>query len=191
MMDWKLKPRILTAHDDLVPKFSQDKPFVSIDTLAGKSLLWLINTDNVLDFARPVMPHIVYIRGITAGPAKPLPADIASFLDNSENGAILVSFGSIAQAMPPHISQVFLAAFKRIKLKVIWKYVGEDLDVPSTVKLQSSWIPQNDVLSHPKIRAFITHGGNNGQFEALYHGVPMMQRGLKLRDMVKPSLWKL
>ena len=43
----------------------------------------------------------------------------------------------------------------------------------SNIKV-SSWLPQNDILGHPKTRLFIGHGGMNGMLEAGYHGVPMI-----------------
>jgi glucuronosyltransferase len=36
------------------------------------------------------------------------------------------------------------------------------------------WMPQNDILGHTKTQLFITHGGSNSQYEALFHGVPMI-----------------
>ena len=30
------------------------------------------------------------------------------------------------------------------------------------------------ILGHPKTKAFITHGGTNGIYEAIYHGIPMV-----------------
>ncbi|CAG7829623.1 unnamed protein product, partial [Allacma fusca] len=37
-----------------------------------------------------------------------------------------------------------------------------------------SWIPQQDVLGHPKIKLFITHGGLLSTQEVTYHGVPII-----------------
>ena len=32
----------------------------------------------------------------------------------------------------------------------------------------------HSILGHPKTKAFITHGGTNGIYEAIYHGIPMV-----------------
>ena len=53
------------------------------------------------------------------------------------------------------------------------KEVRNATKIPENVKLLK-WLPQNDLLGHYKVKLFITHGGANGQFEALYHGVPMI-----------------
>ena len=45
--------------------------------------------------------------------------------------------------------------------------------LPNNVKL-FPWLPQTDLLGNPQTKVFITHCGNNGQYEALYHGVPMI-----------------
>ncbi|XP_030674300.1 UDP-glucuronosyltransferase 2A1 isoform X3 [Nomascus leucogenys] len=58
--------------------------------------------------------------------------------------------------------------------KVLWRYKGKK---PATLGNNTQlydWIPQNDLLGHPKTKAFITHGGTNGIYEAIYHGVPMV-----------------
>ena len=47
------------------------------------------------------------------------------------------------------------------------------VSVSDNVKLMS-WLPQNDILGHPKTRLFIGHAGLNGILESTYHGVPMI-----------------
>ncbi|XP_030647782.1 UDP-glucuronosyltransferase 2A1 isoform X6 [Chanos chanos] len=58
--------------------------------------------------------------------------------------------------------------------KVLWRYSGEKPETLAPNTRLYDWIPQNDLLGHPKTKAFITHGGTNGIYEAIYHGVPMV-----------------
>ena len=38
----------------------------------------------------------------------------------------------------------------------------------------TDWAPQNDVLGHPSVAAFVTQGGTNSIQEAMYHGKPVI-----------------
>ena len=37
-----------------------------------------------------------------------------------------------------------------------------------------SWLPQNDLLAHKDIKAFVSHVGHNILYESAYHGVPVV-----------------
>ena len=54
---------------------------------------------------------------------------------------------------------VFLETFAQLKHTVIWKWDGEEMaGLPSNVILQT-WVPQQDLLAHPNLKVFVTHGG--------------------------------
>ena len=36
------------------------------------------------------------------------------------------------------------------------------------------WLPQNDLLGHPAVTAFLSHAGIHSMYEAIYHGVPLV-----------------
>ena len=174
LIDWSINTRVPTTDDKLVTTYAPEKPFVSIDYLCTRSLLWLIDSDFVIDYPRPMMPNEVYMGGQTARPAGPLPSDIRHFIENAKSGAVLVSFGS-HDLSPESMRNKMMEAFRQMEdLHFVWSHKAEfPADVPSNVLLKK-WFSQNDLLGHPNVKLFITHGGLNSQFECIYHGVPMI-----------------
>ena len=43
----------------------------------------------------------------------------------------------------------------------------------TNIKVQD-WLPQNDLLAHKDIKAFVSHVGHNSLYESAYHGVPLL-----------------
>lgn len=174
LLEWNMFPQASCLEDSLVVKYAPDKPVVTLNYLSARCLLYLVNNDIILDYPRPLMPNEIFIGGSTHKPAQKLPKNLEEFVNSSPEGVILVSFGSFPLTLPESAFPKLLAAFKQLKLKVIWgSQLSPPNDVPHNVKFLH-WIPQNDLLGHPKTKLFITHSGANGQFEALYHGVPMI-----------------
>ncbi|XP_031424632.1 UDP-glucuronosyltransferase 2A1-like isoform X1 [Clupea harengus] len=137
--------------------------------------LWLMRGDFVFEFPRPTMPNVVYMGGFQCKPAKPLPQDLEDFVQSSgEHGVILMSLGTFVSQLPSDITEEIAAAFAELPQKVIWKYTGERPSTLGNNTLLVDWMPQNDILGHPKIKLFVAHGGTNGVQEALYHGVPVV-----------------
>ncbi|XP_063321741.1 UDP-glucuronosyltransferase 2C1-like [Pelmatolapia mariae] len=137
--------------------------------------IWLMRVDFVFEYPRPTMPNVVYIGGFQCKPAKPLPHHLEDFVQSSgEHGFILMSLGTFVTELPADMANEIAAAFAKLPQKVIWKYKG---DRPATLgnnTLLVDWMPQNDILGHPKIKLFVAHGGTNGVQEAIYHGVPVV-----------------
>jgi len=152
--------------------------FRSLDDLAARSLLWLYPRDHIVDYAKPMMPHIVNVGGLTAKPSTgELPTEMRTFIEGAPNGTIIVSFGSIASGLPAVVIRKLLAAFRTLDSDgyrfVFSRKTVEGLDIPQNVMV-SGWIPQNELLGHDSVKLFITHCGNSGQYEAVFQGQPMI-----------------
>ncbi len=118
--------------------------------------------------------HYIFTAGMGCQPAKPLPSDLETFVSGAKGGIIVVSFGSALKGATQQVLIKMLEAFSRLDQRVVMRHRGEmPNDIPSNVVLMK-WLPQNDLLGHSYTKLFITHAGNNGQLEALYHGVPML-----------------
>ena len=162
-----------SAIKDAVSKYAPEKPSLSVDTLVQtKTEIWLVESDHILDYPKPTLPNIKLIGGAAAGPAKRLPPEFQSFMDGAPQGVVIVSFGSYVIDLPKHISDKILQVLLQLPMKSIFRC---RLPSPDPEKiLTSEWIPQNDLLGHVNTKVFVSHCGKNGQYEALYHAVPIV-----------------
>uniref|UniRef100_A0A8P4K1H8 UDP-glucuronosyltransferase n=1 Tax=Dicentrarchus labrax TaxID=13489 RepID=A0A8P4K1H8_DICLA len=137
--------------------------------------IWLMRNDFTFEFPRPTMPNIVYMSGFQCKPSKPLSKELEDFVQSSgEHGIIVMTLGTLVAKLPEDIAEDIAAAFAQLPQKVIWRYKGKRPPTLGNNTLLLDWLPQNDLLGHPKTRLFVAHGGTNGIQEAIYHGVPLV-----------------
>nr|QBQ34565.1 UDP-glycosyltransferase UGT362B1 [Diaphorina citri] len=154
--------------------FGEDLP--PLDQLARNTSLVLVNSHFTFMGSRPYPNNVIEVAGLHVKSPQPLPNDIKKFLDESVNGVIYFSMGSIIQgkSFPSDKRKAFLRAFEQIPQRVIWKWEGENMSGKIDKILLKSWAPQRDILDHPNVKVFISHGGFLGTTEALYSGVPII-----------------
>ncbi|XP_077059817.1 UDP-glucuronosyltransferase-like isoform X3 [Siphateles boraxobius] len=166
--------RIMYASfDELAARFLDAD--VTYKEIISRGAIWLFRYDFTFEYPRPLMPNMALIGGINCQKSALLSAEVEEFVKGSgEHGIVVFSLGSLVSSMPKEKAVIFFEAFSMIPQRVLWRYTGEIPDnVPENVKLMK-WLPQNDLLGHPKARAFITHGGTHGIYEGICHGVPMV-----------------
>uniref|UniRef100_A0A914D3A4 glucuronosyltransferase n=1 Tax=Acrobeloides nanus TaxID=290746 RepID=A0A914D3A4_9BILA len=153
----------------------------------AKSSLYFANVDEHVDFPRPISHKVVYMGGTGKVKAKPLEKKFEDIMQKSKKGVILVSFGSVALSinMPQEVKQVFLETFKKFPdVTFLWKYEKDEHKIAEGYQnvVTDKWVPQNDLLEHPKLLGFVSHGGMNSVQEGASKGVPM-----KFEDIMQKS----
>ncbi|OXA44491.1 UDP-glucuronosyltransferase 2A3 [Folsomia candida] len=150
-----------------------------IDVIERNTSLIFTNTHPSEEYARSLPPNFIGIGGThCSDERKPLPEDLESFITNSSTkGFILLSFGTYADlsSLPKYLQNYFFNAMSKVPdMKFIVKFNAKPpYGLASNIKTVN-WIPQQDLIAHPKIKAFIGHGGVLGTQEAIYHAVPMI-----------------
>ncbi|XP_052752725.1 UDP-glucosyltransferase 2-like [Galleria mellonella] len=146
-----------------------------VDILENNVHLLYINTHPMWETIRPVPITAIYTYGIHQAPSKELTSDLASFLNYSANGVIYVSFGTTVDisAYSKEI-QIMLKAFSQLPYDFLFKWNEDELAGKSSNIKIVKWVPQADLLKHPKIKAFITQGGTQSTDEAIVAGVPLV-----------------
>ncbi|KAK0401991.1 hypothetical protein QR680_016081 [Steinernema hermaphroditum] len=151
---------------------------VDIDQKIAEASFMLINSHPLLDFPRPLTERIVSIGGISVPKAKPLD-EYWEGVVSARKATVLLSFGSVAQSavMPDEMKKAILNTFSRFPdVTFIWKYEVDEHEVAKDVPnvITNKWVPQNDLLAHRNVKAFITHAGMNSILESSHLGVPVL-----------------
>ncbi|XP_046665677.1 UDP-glycosyltransferase UGT5-like [Homalodisca vitripennis] len=157
--------------------FGTDIP--SIDSIGRNVSLILQNGHHSVTHPRPFLPSVVEIACIHCKEPKPLPKDLEEFVTGgNKKGFVFVSFGTSVHSsqFPERLRLLMIEVFSKLPYQVMWKFVtdGDTMpDLPDNVRL-ARWLPQQDLLGHPQLLAFVNHGGLHSIIEAVYHGVPMV-----------------
>ncbi|KAM5580259.1 hypothetical protein ABKV19_009817 [Rosa sericea] len=101
------------------------------------------------------------------------------------NSVVYVNFGSVVVMTSQHLIE-FAWGLANSKLSFLWVIrpdlvAGESAILPTEFVdetkergLIASWCPQEKVLNHPSVGAFLTHSGWNSTMESISAGVPML-----------------
>ncbi|XP_076461749.1 UDP-glucuronosyltransferase 2A2-like [Babylonia areolata] len=155
--------------------FGEDLEGFDYGAAMKKAVLYLENSDYILDYAKATFPNFVQVGGLTTGPAKSMPEDLQKYFDSSPDGVVVISMGSMLYNASQSITDKLLSATAKVRMNVVLRLSVDraTVPVPKHVKIVS-WFPQNDALGHANTRLFVSHCGKNGFFEGLYHGVPIL-----------------
>ncbi|XP_078537511.1 UDP-glucuronosyltransferase 1A1-like isoform X2 [Lissotriton helveticus] len=164
---------IYSRYEDLASQFLQKE--MTTQDLLSRTSVWLLGYDFVFEFPQPVMPNMVLIGGITCAERKPLSEEFQKLVDDSgEHGIVVFSLGSMVSEIPMKKAMAIAEALGTVPQTVLWRYTGQaPPNLAANTKL-IKWLPQNDLLAHPKARAFITHAGSHGIYEGICNAVPMV-----------------
>ncbi|KAK8595793.1 hypothetical protein V6N13_000483 [Hibiscus sabdariffa] len=96
---------------------------------------------------------------------------------------VYISFGSVITP-PPHELHALCEALEESEYPFLWSFRGDpEKQLPSGFLERTRpkgkivpWAPQQKILEHSSVRAFVSHGGWNSVLESIVGGVPMIFR---------------
>lgn len=176
-LNWKLK--FLPLQDQLYQQFFPHIAHkVPLAELSKNFSLVLLNQHFSLSFPRPYVPNMIEVGGLHIDhKPTPLPKDMEEFIQGAGSaGVIYFSLGSNVKSknLPEERRQMLLKTFASLPQRVLWKFEDDQLPGKPANVFLSKWFPQPDILAHPNVKLFITHGGLLSTIESIHHGKPVL-----------------
>ncbi|XP_047737966.1 UDP-glycosyltransferase UGT5 isoform X1 [Hyalella azteca] len=164
--------RLYCASKTVEAHISDSIPLAEIERNAS---VHFINTILALDGPMPLLPNQIPIGGIVLRPHSELPEEVANFLAGEEP-VVYVSFGISTLTdgnISPKNKKILFSVFSDLPYKVIVKIAKQKSRKIDNVLYVDS-VPQQTILAHPRVKAYVSHCGLGGTVEAIHNGVPMV-----------------
>ncbi|XP_076279536.1 UDP-glucosyltransferase 2 [Lasioglossum baleicum] len=149
---------------------------VSVEDVDRNFSLVILGNNHVFGYPKPLLPNVIEVHSLQiTGKQEALPKEIQEFLDNAKHGAIYFSLGSNLQThqLPAGPLTALCNALSSLKQRVLWKDAGDMAIHPANIKFVK-WAPQQAVLAHPKVMAYVMQGGLQSLQEAVHYSVPVV-----------------
>ncbi|TMS37610.1 hypothetical protein L596_004506 [Steinernema carpocapsae] len=169
-------PNLEVIEDMCRHKFGTN--FVPFQDLIDNATFVFTNSDPLIDFSHPIISKVIELGGLCVRKPKILDEDLKKVLEQREK-TVLISFGSILKShtMPKEYKENIARVIRSFpNVTFVWKFENEETEFLRGVEnvVLMKWIPQNNVLNHPNLKLFVTHGGMNSILEAANRGVPVV-----------------
>ncbi|EYB85020.1 hypothetical protein Y032_0306g2004 [Ancylostoma ceylanicum] len=159
-----------------------DPSFPNLREIAANASLCFVNADEMFDFPRPIIHKNIYIGGLGVGEPKPLDQKFTGLMNKGKKGVVIVSLGTIApfHAFSAKVKEGFVKMVRSLPdYHFILKITRDDTTTQSFFEGVTNcdfveWLPQSDILAHPRLKLFVMHGGVNGLTEAMLRAVPVV-----------------
>ncbi|CAJ0588293.1 unnamed protein product [Cylicocyclus nassatus] len=159
-----------------------DPDFPHVREIAANASLCFVNADEMFDLPRPIIHKLIYIGGLHISNPKPLDEKFNTVMNKGKKGVVIVSLGTVVpfHVLPEGVKLGFANVVRSMPdYHFILKVSKGDTSTSSFFENGSNcdfieWLPQSDILAHPRLKLFVTHGGINGLTEALLRGVPLV-----------------
>lgn len=157
--------------------------FPCVREIASNSSLCFVNSDEVLDLQRPTITKTIFVGGLgVSNKTKPLDEKFSKIMSKGKEGVVIVSLGSIVPFgdLPATAKQGVLEAIKEMSeyhflIKIAKKDETTKTLITGIPNIDLvTWMPQVDLLSHPRLKLFVMHGGINGLVETALKAVPQV-----------------
>lgn len=140
-----------------------------------KADLLLINCYQALGNVRPVGPTTIYLGGIhrKLSLGEEMREDLALFLEQAEEPMVYVNL-ELDPMVDHYRLEKIIKALEKVGATIVWNWNQGQFVNTSARIYQSFNLPQEEILAHPKVKLFITGGGQRNIEDAIHHKVPVL-----------------